>query len=332
MSVKRALTGGLISAIFAVYAVIFVMSLLTVALLEIRQANTVNFNYLVATLEQRDRFNVEFYQQSLDKISKQQQALHALIKSEDCYDLHNIAAPEVQNRGPDDQNSEPKSCNEIKEEIKGHVNDLLKTYDDMLTKSATLLPWYNESIDGIASKTPQIVPVLDFIDSGIFKSWARSPLELFEMYLLVLMGFLGGIINVTRFFIDPATPSPSILEFLYKPALGGVIALGIFVLYRASQLFLGVQTQDGTVTGSSSMFLLAALGLVSGFCASDAVKQIERAAGRLFGGSALVFAYGLEEAITTTGRQNDAECRQCQMGGVDLWQSRNSARDRAADR
>jgi len=164
---------------------------------------------------------------------------------------------------------------------------------------------------------PQIVPVLYFIDSKITKFWARSPLELFEMFLLILMGFLEGIINVTRSFINPTTPRPSILEFLYKPALGGVIALGIFVLFRASQLFLGVQNQAGTATGSSSMFLLAALGLISGFCANDAVSQIEYAAAQLFGGSPLVFAYGLEQAITTTGRQNDAEELRSKILNVD---------------
>jgi len=232
MWVKRALTGGLIFAIFAVYAIIFVMSLLTVALLEIRQANTVNFNSLVATLEERDRFNDKFTRKSLDDIREQEDALRALIdEGRNCFELTNAPAPEASSAGPNDQKSKPESCNEIKDVIKRHANELLKTKDDVLFKIANSETWYEGYIDGIAKETPQIVPVLYFMDSRITKFWARSPLELFEMFLLILMGLLGGIINVTRSFIDPTTTRPSILEFLYRPALGGVIALGIFVLF-----------------------------------------------------------------------------------------------------
>jgi len=111
MSIKRALTGGLISAIFTVYAMIFVRSLLTVALLEIRQANTVNFNSLVATLEERDRFNDKFTRKSLADISEQEDALGGLIKSENnCFEVSNASVPEVPSAGPKDQKSKLESC------------------------------------------------------------------------------------------------------------------------------------------------------------------------------------------------------------------------------
>jgi hypothetical protein len=44
-----------------------------------------------------------------------------------------------------------------------------------------------------------------------------------------------------------------------------VIALGIYVLFRAMQLFFGGVSQDSAATVSTSVFLLAALGLASGF-------------------------------------------------------------------
>jgi hypothetical protein len=49
----RGVAGALIAV---VYIAIFLACLLVVSLLEIRQANLVAFNSLVATLEQRDRF------------------------------------------------------------------------------------------------------------------------------------------------------------------------------------------------------------------------------------------------------------------------------------
>jgi hypothetical protein len=114
--------------------------------------------------------------------------------------------------------------------------------------------------------------------------WARSPFELIQMFLLVCMGLLGGVISVMRCFVDPSLKSPAIAEFFYKPAAGAAISLGVYVLFRAAQIFLGVQNQ-GASTVSTSVFLLAGLGLASGFCATQALATIESVATRLLRGS-----------------------------------------------
>jgi hypothetical protein len=122
-------------------------------------------------------------------------------------------------------------------------------------------------------------------DSTLLTLWARSPFELIEMFLLVCMGLLGGVISVMRCFVDPKLKTPAIAEFFYKPAAGAAISLGVYVLFRAAQIFLGVQSEPGTGAVSTSIFLLAGLGLASGFCATDALAQIEAVATRLLRGS-----------------------------------------------
>jgi len=124
---------------------------------------------------------------------------------------------------------------------------------------------------------------LRYVDSRneFVTAWARLPLELLEMLLLVGMGALGGVIAVTRCFVDTSTPNPTARDLCYRPAAGAVIALGIYVLFRAMQLFFGAGSQDNAATVSTSVFLLAALGLASGFCAREAVAQIEGAATRI---------------------------------------------------
>ena len=101
------------------------------------------------------------------------------------------------------------------------------------------------------------------------------------MFLLVFMGMLGGAISVMRCLVDPSLKTPAITEFLYRPVAGAAIALGVYVLFRAAQIFLGVQSQGGAATASTSIFLLAGLGLASGFCATEALGQIEFVATRL---------------------------------------------------
>jgi hypothetical protein len=161
------------------------------------------------------------------------------------------------------------------------------TEDEMRFKSANLALYYDQYKDGITRKTPQIIPALRLLDSDSkwLTLWARSPFELIEMFLLVCMGLLGGVISVMRCFVDPNLKTPTIAEFFYKPAAGAAISLGVYVLFRAAQIFLGVQSEIGTGTVSTSIFLLAGLGLASGFCASDALAQIEALAARLLRGS-----------------------------------------------
>ena len=100
------------------------------------------------------------------------------------------------------------------------------------------------------------------------------------MFLLVCMGLLGGVISVMRYLVDPSLKNPAIGEFFYKPAAGAAISLGVYVLFRAAQIFLGMQSQDNAAV-STSIFLLAGLGLASGYCASEALAQIESVAKRL---------------------------------------------------
>lgn len=103
-----------------------------------------------------------------------------------------------------------------------------------------------------------------------------------EMLLLVSMGMLGGIVNVTRWLIDSNVRRASLFAYFYKPAAGGAIALGAFVVFKASQLIMVGPAQEAASTVTASVFLLAALGLVSGFCADKALQQIGKAADTVF--------------------------------------------------
>jgi hypothetical protein len=93
------------------------------------------------------------------------------------------------------------------------------TEDGELFKLANVHAYYLQYVDGIMQKMPQIISALRFLDSGLswVNAWARSPFELMEMFLLVSMGMLGGIINVTRWLVDRSSPNPALLEYFYKP-------------------------------------------------------------------------------------------------------------------
>jgi hypothetical protein len=173
-----------------------------------------------------------------------------------------------------------------REKIEHQAAELTKNEFDMMFKKANLDLWYQSSTDGIRQKMPQIIPALWFIDNSHLTSWARSPFELMQMSLLVLMGMLGGIIKVTDWLIKPpALPSqqrPSWSEYFYRPLLGGGLAFVGFLLFEATKLIIVGPTPESTTTVAASVFLLAALGLVSGFRADKVLELIEKAAMSMF--------------------------------------------------
>jgi hypothetical protein len=305
----RGVAGALIAV---VYIAIFLACLLVVSLLEIRQANLVAFNSLVATLEQRDRFAdpQNGLDKELDQLKVERAAYSKLLADINCSEPA-IATPATQAKGSaggasgsQKQRDDGMSCEDVWDAANRHANALAVSEDETLFKIANQPLWYDQYIDGISQQAPQIIPLLGFLEGSHL---LRSPFEIVEMVLLVCMGLLGGIIGVIRFFVDPSLPNPSISEFLYKPAAGGVLAFGTFVLFRASQLLLGVQDQGAAASGSTSIFLLAFLGLVSGLCANDAITQIEIASARMLRRNQRFVASRLQQLIADGHLQDDAE-------------------------
>lgn len=285
------------SLVFSAYVIVFVVSIATLGLIEIRQANLTNSNALIAMLEQQEHYLTGKYFDhvlaGLDKDISQYKTLASLSCSDqaDAVSAGQSgligAVGKIPNTDPTVQSAEPLFCAEIKARTNQHLLGLISLQDNLMFHRAKLPIYYDEYTDGLRDKTPQLIPLLRYMNSStsVVTEWARLPFELLEMLLLVCMGALGGVIGVTRCFVDRSTPNPTARDLCYRPVAGAVIALGIYVLFRATQLFFGGGSQDNAITASTSVFLLGALGLASGFCAREAVSQIERVATRLLRGS-----------------------------------------------
>lgn len=280
--------------VLAAYVIIFIVSIATLALIEIRQANLKDFDALIAMLEQKERyFTNERLERVLTGLAKDIDQYRQLDASLSCSDKPNGLLPgqtgaigtvsQIPNGASTGQITEPRSCAEVKTIADQQLYGLLSLQENLSFEKAELPKYYDEYTDGLRDKAPQLIPLLRYVDSEseVVTAWTRLPLELLEMLLLVGMGALGGVIAVTRCFVDTSTPNPRARDLCYRPVAGGVIALGIYVLFRAMQLLFGGGSQDGGATVSTSIFLLAALGLASGFCAREAVAQIEVAATRI---------------------------------------------------
>lgn len=277
---------------FSMYAILFGFTLITIAFIEIRQSNMAAFNSLIATLEQRDIYRTTPYWQQLENLREDQRAYRGLLAGLVCPTAAAAAPSEPASDKPALANfaataATIDACTKVRNDIQGHYYSLSQAEDEILLKIGTLEQWYSQYRDGITQQAPQIIPALRLLDAK--QRWltalTRAPFEIMAMLLLVCMGALGGVIGLTRHFLEKNLPNPTILELFYRPALGAVVALGIYVLFRASQLFF-TGTSQGEGTATTSIFVLAALGLASGVCASDAIGQIEALAARMLRRSA----------------------------------------------
>jgi hypothetical protein len=262
------------------------ISLLTVGFLEIRQGNMADFNALIAALEQRDRYRGDYLDNQMVLVRKRHDEYMRHIDSLVCYDVGGATVVTESGRAVEFVNPEA-TCASIKETLQRRTNELELVEAKVRFQAANFETYYDGYKDGIITKAPQISFVLRLLESRstLLTLWARSPFELTQMFLLVCMGLLGGVLSVMRCFVDPSLKNPTIAEFFYKPAAGAAISLGVYVLFRAAQIFMGMQNQSGATTVSTSVFLLAGLGLASGFCATQALAQIEAVATRLLRGS-----------------------------------------------
>src|SRR5215472_5948942 len=299
------------ASVFAGYLIIFMVSLLTVGFLEIRQANMADFNSLIAVLEERDGYADGHLDDPLKRVKDEHDFAYQASVDLVCADSAGATVITGNQRSteagdPRASKTNPKTCAEMKQALLQHANELSLTEREVRFRRANFPFYYDQYKDGITQKAPQIIPALRLLDSKfpLLTLWARSPFELIEMFLLVCMGLLGGVISVMRCFVDPKLKSPAIAEFFYKPAAGAAISLGVYVLFRATQIFLGVQGNTDSGTASTSIFLLAGLGLASGFCATQALATIESVATRLLRGSSGEANRG-ESADNTRGSAPD---------------------------
>jgi hypothetical protein len=257
---------------FIVYTTIFLISIVNLGFLEIRQVNMQEFNALTAMVSQRDRLLDD--RLHVPAIHADIASYRSFIASLICSDVGGNAVVTEPNGG--------ETCAEIKQTAAQHLHELTLTEDDLRFRSANLLNYYEQYIDGLSYRMPQIGLIMLMLDFRIplISLMARSP-AVNEIFLVICMGVLGGLTSVMRSFVDPSQKRVIFADLFYRPLAGAVIALGIYVLFRAAQIFLGVQAQDSAASGSTSIFVLAGLGLASGFCAIEALGQIELVAKRL---------------------------------------------------
>lgn len=104
--------------------------------------------------------------------------------------------------------------------------------------------------------------------------WAL-PKSILTLLLVLSTGVLGSIIFVTvEFLKEPADQIQNLTMYLFRPFLGMILALSVYVMLKAGQ-FTFVDDSDQNL----SPFLVSFLGIISGMLAEEAYKRLTKAGG-----------------------------------------------------
>jgi len=165
------------SVVAVAYAAIFAATLLTLGLILVRQANVVNFNYLIATLDERDRV-VKHMPVALKRLQDNQQVYNEKLNGITTCEPGSMIHPQDTNSAVDSQlaAAAPSLTCEDLQQIRSKAAELKKSELGMIFTQANLESWYQSNTDGIRKQMPQIIPALRFLDSNYtwVDVWARS--------------------------------------------------------------------------------------------------------------------------------------------------------------
>lgn len=126
---------------------------------------------------------------------------------------------------------------------------------------------------------------LNALDSswlGVLGAFATMEPDLLTLLLVIAMGTLGGTLHLARLYIDGVKTSFG--YFLYRPFLGAIAALVIFVVARTG-IFVVAEPSSQNSGAPLSPFFISFVAIVSGLLAEQAIASIQGTGEKWFAGS-----------------------------------------------
>lgn len=141
-------------------------------------------------------------------------------------------------------------------------------------------------------------------------SLATMPPGLLTFIITLTMGALGSVLYVTKFCLRSVIDGQGQTKgkapfvrplswFLFRPLLGMMTALVMFIFIKTGQFSFSDASLSATLESGLNPYLISVLAILSGFMSWQALAAIERSGKKMFGWQAKRdrWAYGLEEAL-----------------------------------
>lgn len=161
----------------------------------------------------------------------------------------------------------------------------------------------------------------------MFPDFTSFPPEVLTVILVLAMGALGGTIHLTRLYLDHRGASQASQDrpasyYLFRPFLGAVTALSVYILAKAGVLVVATPS-DGALEASLSPFFVSFIGIVSGLLAEQAIDTIQRAGRTWFSGSSVAakkrWGNNLKRHVNDQNRSDMAEALNLPVAKLRGW-------------
>ena len=142
-------------------------------------------------------------------------------------------------------------------------------------------------------------------------NFATIPGDYLTFMVTLAMGALGSLLYITKHFVelvldrhklDADSRLEPISWFFFRPILGMITALVVFIFVKAGQLAFANPGASGQA--ELNPYVVSFIAIASGYLCWQAIDSIQKAGERFFRGSVenARWAYGLEKAVESYGR------------------------------
>ena len=178
---------------------------------------------------------------------------------------------ELQFIAQSDFNKRENSVEDLKravETAKAEVDSLKNNLSQFLTGIKV-----KEAEEGVYGDLLNQLDSLDRISAGALGNLATMEPDLLTLLLVLAMGTLGGTLHLAKLFVEDQ-PSVNMGYYFYRPFLGGIVALVVFVVAR-SGIFIIAEPNMQSGGAMLSPFFVSFLAIVSGLLAERAISAIQ---------------------------------------------------------
>lgn len=114
---------------------------------------------------------------------------------------------------------------------------------------------------------------LSYMSTFLFDRLATMPIQLLTLILTLSMGSLGSLIFLTQNLFDKKQPM-KLIDYLFHPFLGMVMAIAIFILAKSGQL-VAVNSESSDAINLNPFFV-SFIAIISGVLSKQAYDKIYR--------------------------------------------------------
>lgn len=207
------------------------------------------------------------------------------------------------------------------EQLRAEQRESLGNIEKLRSRLGLIL--VEDSGKRLDSKIGDYLVTLSYFDSveripllgTVVPNFTRMPPDTLTLILVLAMGALGGTIQLSRKHLKASDPTnrqqpipPS--YYLFRPFLGAITALSVFILVKAGVLVASIPSRAGE-GANLSPFFISFLGIISGLLAEQALETIERLGHRIFSDTERSepnrYAYGLGELVAPAGSSEQTQ-------------------------